>query len=180
MGITSLPGTLLRDRVYLGALAVLVAVTLVSLAAAAARGNRASGEAPGVAAATPTSAPAPAAVPTPELWEQLLDARRMQDLTALQSALATYRQRFGAYPATGGGTGAVCQAGSEPGCKLSGVKPGLSFGDGTYAYLYRSDGKTYTLYARIQTAVAPDGCGADHPDALTGLPVVCRTSSGGQ
>ena len=54
------------------------------------------------------------------------------------------------------------------------VESGLPFNDGTFDYLYRSDGATYTLVARLDTSVTPNGCGAvTLPPELAGHPAYC-------
>ena len=179
MSISTLLRRLLRDRVFAGSLAALAAVTLISVTAAGGGGPaRTYGPYAG-ATATSTTAPSATAVPTAQPWEQLLDARRVLDLAALAGALATYHQRYGNYPSTGGATAPVCHASTGAGCKLSAVSGALPYGDGTYDYLYRSDGATFTLYTRLQTPVTPDGCGGDRPEALAGVPVYCRSELGG-
>lgn len=173
---------LLRDPFYLGSLAALLAVAVISVAAGAAGGSRAGAPAPrqAVATATSTSIATPAAAPTPQLWEQLLDARRLLDLQTLAGALETYRQRFGTYPSTGGATTALCKDSGDAGCKLSSVSAQLPYNDGTYDYLYRSDGTTFTLSTRLQTPRPPDGCNGGVPAALAGLPVHCEGPKGGR
>ena len=172
---------LLRDPLYSGSLAALLAVAVISLAAGAAGGSGGAAPAPrqAVATATSTSIATPAAAPTPQLWEQLLDARRLLDLQTLAGALETYRQHFGAYPSTGGMATTLCKDSADVGCKLSSVSAQLPYNDGTYDYLYRSDGSTFTLYTRLQTPRVPDGCNGGVPAALAGLPVHCEGPKGG-
>ncbi|MHB8514396.1 MAG: hypothetical protein ACYC9X_09900 [Dehalococcoidia bacterium] len=173
---------LLRDPLYSGSLAALLAVAVISLAAGASGGASPGASAPrqAVATATSTATAASIAVPTPQLWQQLLDARRLLDLQTLAGALETYRQRFGAYPATGGATTTLCKDSADAGCKLSSVGAQLPYNDGTYDYLYRSDGATFTLYTRLVTPIAPDGCDGAGPPALAGLPVHCQGPKGGR
>ncbi len=171
---------LFRDPVYLGGLAALAAVFVVALVLGVSRGS--SGAAASVAASNPTAvaavteaapAPTPVAVRTPQLYEVLLDARRVLDLAALRDALATYHDRAGAYPSTGGALQSVCGAPADAGCALSSVSTKLSFTDGADNYLYTSDGSTFTLSTRLQTAVTPDGCAGAPPLPLAGMPVYC-------
>ena len=117
-----------RDPIYLGGLAALAAVFVVALVLAMSRGG--SSASASVAAPNPTAvatateaapAPTPIAVRTPQLYEVLLDARRVLDLAALQDALAAYHQRFGSYPSTEGAAQSVCGANGDAGCALSAV-----------------------------------------------------------
>lgn len=180
MGTSTYLLRLIRDWIYVTALAALVAVVLGS--AVLSGGGDDATAAPQVVnpvpTATETPRPAPTAVPTPELWQQLLDTRRVLDLGTLADALKSYHARYGAYPSTRSAVENVCAGGTGAGCALAAVKAGLPYNDGTYNYLYRSDGATFTLYTRLEWAMATDGCAGDHPDALAGMPVYCKT--GGQ
>jgi hypothetical protein len=174
-----------RDPIYLGGLAALAAVFVVALVLGMSRGG--SSASASVATPNPTAlatateaaaAPTPIAVRTPQLYEVLLDARRVLDLAALQDALAVYHQRFGSYPSTEGVAQSVCGANGDAGCALSSVNGKLSYNDGSDDYLYTSDGSTFMLATRLQTAVSPDGCAGSAPLALAGLPVYCLAPKG--
>ncbi|MBF6599582.1 MAG: hypothetical protein IVW36_03615 [Dehalococcoidia bacterium] len=179
---------LLRDPLYTGALAALVAVSLIAVVLAAGSGSssaaaQAARNQSRTAVATRTGLPAtatPAPAPTPQLYEVLLDARRALDLSALRDALLNYRRRFGAYPTTGGALQTVCKTPGDAGCALSAVSGTLSYNDGEFDYLYASDGRAFTLWTRLQTPVTPNGCDGTLPPALAGLPVYCLGSKGEQ
>jgi hypothetical protein len=175
MPASNLIRRLLRDRIYAGALAALVLIAIISASAGGSDAASAPPAPSAVATATDTPRPSPTAVPTPELWQQLLDARRQLDLATLGDALATYRARFGTYPSTGAAVASLCRQRTDAGCALSKVRAGLPYGDGTYDYLYRSDGATFTLYTRLESPLTSDECGTDHPPALAGTPVYCKT-----
>ena len=171
---------LFRDPLYLGALVALVAVFVVALVLGMSQGG--SSASASVASPSPTAVPTatqaapPATVvaaPTPQLYEVLLDAKRVLDLAALQDALAAYHQRFGTYPSTEGAAQSVCGAAGDAGCALASVNAKLSYGDGSDDYLYTSDGSTFMLATRLQTAVSPDGCAGGAPLALIGAPAYC-------
>jgi hypothetical protein len=170
-----------RDPVYLAALGVLGLACVFALVLAVTTGGSSGASAdtaqPGpTAAATPTAVSAvasPSPEPTPQLWETLLDARRVLDLSTLRDALISYHQRFGAYPTTGGAVVPMCTTRGDAGCALSAVNSHLSYNDGTDSYLYTSDGRTFTLITRLQTPVTSDGCGGAVPAALVGLPAYC-------
>jgi hypothetical protein len=106
---------------------------------------------------TPT--PVAAATPTPSREADALarDAKRLQDLTLLQAALAKYRERFNEFPDTGGNVQTMCAYKDvDRGCDLKKVLGdeeesilvdplGEPLDNG---YWYASDGKSYTIWMR--------------------------------
>lgn len=119
----------------------------------------------------PTATPRP--LPTPGLDEVLQDARRALDLGELRDALRLYRERFGVYPSTANVVTTLCGDAGDAGCALRDIDQALPFGDGEYAYWYKSDGITYyRLIARAQTETGDRQCG-DLPPELAAAPVMC-------
>ena len=113
------------------------------------------------------------AAPTPQLYEVLLDAKRVLDLAALQDALTAYHQRFGTLSQHGGRRAVRLWRSRRCRLRASSVNGKLSYGDGSDDYLYTSDGSTFMLATRLQTAVSPDGCAGGAPLALVGVPAYC-------
>ena len=166
-----------RDKIY--ALALAAVVLLGAAAFGFSRGD--GGSSLPVLATAPTAVPTAtrSAQPTPEATpttgaQSALDARRIDDLHKIAAALDTYRTRSGAYPSSDGVTQWACKTGLEAACAIAGVQAGLHFNDGSYDYLYRSDGTTYTLFTRLDTAVSDNGCaGRTLPAELAGAPAYC-------
>ena len=158
-------GRMLRDPSYVVSLAVLFGVIAVSLGFAAGSSS--------------ASAPSPSAVPSPTLAQVLLVSRRALDLSADAAALETYRARYDAYPSSEGLFMTFCNLAYDPGCRVISVTEKISAGDGTYPYWYRSDGKTYTLFAQVETPLANNHCPAELPPLLASLPVLCVSAPGG-
>jgi hypothetical protein len=162
----------LRDPRYAVPFAVLICVIAVS-AVLGRSTSSASGE-PAAAAPTAEATPVPTATPRgPSGEDAALDARRRSDLAAIAAALDTYRTRNGSYPSTQNDFATLCTQAFDAGCLLTTVTKQLPAKDGTYPYWYQSDGKTYTVFSRLQTAVADSGCPAVVPPALAGMPTVC-------
>ena len=175
--------TFLQDRIYACALGVIALVAIVAVTMASIGGGSSSNAqvaAPTATAVAPSDTPV--AAPTATLSESLLDARRVLDLKTLSDALATYKQRFGAYPATGGSFTWVCKSGLETGCALAKVKASLPYNDGQFDYMYRSDGTSYTLITRLQTPAKTETCADGDAAAaqLSGSPVYCISLAGGR
>ena len=132
-----------------------------------------------------TAAPGRTALPTPTAVPQVggdvRDAARIQDLTTIQQkGLAPYKAKNGKYPDTGGGIQTLCNYTEfDKGCALKDVFPGLPndpLGDPAQnGYWYKSDGNTYTLYARRDSNVVPE-C-AEHPQHLNNVKSVMCVSS---
>jgi hypothetical protein len=177
-------GRMLRDPWYLVSLAVLFAVLAISLGFA---GGSSSASTPGPqAVASPATVAsvavppeAPAAEPTPTLAQVTLDARRAQDLETDGAALDLYRARQGSYPSSEDLFMTFCSLAYDPGCQVTFVTKKISAADGTYPYWYRSDGKTYTLFARVETPLADNHCPSELPPQLASLPVLCASAPGG-
>jgi hypothetical protein len=137
------------DHIYYpdGSKTVIANVLLVPAGATATTGPPAE--------ATP---PAPA-VPPPGAAER--DAERRADLARLALALAGYKAQNGSYPSTSGNLQSacvyekddvLCRFKAELG-KETFVDP---FGDPfKYGYWYASDGKSFTLYALLESAPGP-------------------------
>jgi type II secretory pathway pseudopilin PulG len=162
----------LRDPRYIVPLAVLICVIGVS----AALGRSASNAAGEPVASTPTAeaTAAPTATPLgPSQEDAALDARRRSDLAAIAVALDAYRTRNGSYPSTQNDFATLCAQAFDAGCLLTTVTKQLPANDRTYPYWYQSDGTTYTLFSRLQTAVADSDCPAQTPPALANMPTVC-------
>jgi hypothetical protein len=93
--------------------------------------------------------------PSNEADALIRDALRVQDLDALQTALAEYRDRFGEYPNTGGGMQTMCAYQDiDKGCDLKEVLSESEedvlidpLGDPlANGYWYVSDGASYTIW----------------------------------
>jgi hypothetical protein len=82
----------------------------------------------------------------------------------------TYAQEL---PSTNDEFGTLCAQAFDAGCLLTTVVKQLPASDGASPYWYRSDGKAYTLFTRLQTAVEPDNCPAQVPLALASTPTYC-------
>jgi hypothetical protein len=109
----------------------------------------------------------------PSATDAELDTRRRDDLSAAAAALETYRAKHGGYPPTNDEFGTLCAQAFDAGCLLTTVTNHLAASDGTYPYWYRSNGTTYTLFTRLQTPLADDGCPSQIPPALASMPVFC-------
>lgn len=161
----------IRSPRYLLPLAVLAAVTVAALAVVAGQPGQAeqSQSRPGalvpVAVAQPTTSAA--------------DARRIADLRTLAGLLDQYRSATGAYPSTQMYFNTICTQAFDAGCLLTTISKQIPTGDGANPYWYRSDGATYALFARADTALVQADCPAELPPALAGGSVICLTSGGG-
>jgi len=124
-------------------------------------------------AATPT----PPAAPTPTLAQTLEDARRALDLASIGKALDGYAMYFGKFPSTGGAYQTLCAQPTDAGCTVNRYARNLPLSDGTYSYWYASDGRSYTLLARVSVPPSSDGCPAGLPDTLRDTPVYCLTGA---
>jgi len=179
---------MLRDPWYLMSLAVLFGVLAISLRFA---GGSSSASTPDPQAVASPAALDPTAVreltavstltavPTPTLAQVQIDARRAQDLETDSAALELYRARYTAYPSSEDLFMTFCSLAYDPGCQVTFVTKKISAGDGTYPYWYRSDGKTYTLFARVETPLADNHCPSELPPQLASLPVLCASAPGG-
>ena len=160
------------DPRYTVPFAVLICVIAVSAVLGRSTSN-AAGE-PAVATATAAATAAPTATPSaPSQEDAALDARRRSDLVVIATLLETYRTRNASYPSTQNDFATLCTRAFDAGCLLTTVTKQLPANDGTYPYWYQSNGKTYTLFSRLQTAVADSGCPAQTPPALANMPTVC-------
>ena len=168
-----------RDPRYLGPLAVLIGVIVLSAIFADRSGGAAPRDAASVSTTVPAPTPGPHAVRTPGDDEILLDARRAIDLQTLASTLTTIARDNGAYPSTGGDYKPVCFAAGDPTCVLQSLAGQIPASDGQYAYYYRSDGATFTLVAHTQVWPREDNCPGDVPAAFAGAPVFCITGDAG-
>lgn len=126
-----------------------------------------------LATAVATEPPAPTVVPTATLAQVLLDSRRGLDLEKNRVALEKYRAKFGSYPSSGGLFTHFCSLAYEPGCQLLFVTKDISAEDGEFPYWYRSDGKTYTMFAEVGVPVMNSHCPKELPPLLVDVPVLC-------
>ncbi len=97
------------------------------------------------------------------------DAKRQQDLAAIQAALEKFHQDKGEYPNTNGNIQSLCVfRDADAGCgleKFLNPIPEDPLGDpAKNGYFYGSTGSEYTLYATREGNQLPE-C-ADHPDFL--------------
>ena len=160
----------IRDPRNVNPFAVLICV--IAASAVLGRSTSTADGGPAAPAATATAAPTPTPPgPSPEV--AALDARRRSDLVVIATLLETYRTRNASYPSTQNDFATLCAQAFDAGCLLTTVTKELPAKDGTYPYWYQSDGKTYTLFSRLQTAVADSGCPAQTPPALANMPTVC-------
>ena len=150
----------LRDPSYMISLAVLGAVLAISVALG--RGA--------FSASTPN--------PQATIAQVLLDWRRLLDLDANSAALEMYRARYGVYPSSEGFT-TFCSLAYDPGCLVTFVTTKASASDGTYPYWYWSDGKTYTLFARVEMPIVGNRCPDEVPPPLADTPVFCLSTQRG-
>jgi hypothetical protein len=169
---------MLRDPWYVVSLAVLFGVIAVSLGFA---GGSSAASTPNASPIPSTGAidPTPAAEPPRAPAQAALDARRAEDLDADAAALEIYRTRNGAYPSSEENFMTFCKLAFDPGCQVIAVTTKISAGDGTYPYWYRSDGKTYTLFARAEAESADSRCPSELPPQLVSAPVLCVSAPGG-
>jgi hypothetical protein len=159
----------IRDPRYWLSLLVLVGVIVVALVKDG-EGNGASG-ATVVPTATVTVAPTPDATATAAA---VLDQKRSDDLETIAGILEGYRAARGTYPATKDEFQTVCDMSFDSGCQLLEVSKDLPTNDGMYPYWWRSTGKVYTLFTRVETPLANNGCTVTTPPALAGLNLMCR------
>jgi hypothetical protein len=174
---------ILRDRTYLLGLAVITGVLAFSLAFG---GGSSSGtpqhEVESPSATATVSSPSPTATlsvpPTPTLTQLLLDSKRAFDLARDATALELYRRRSGSYPSSNSEFTHFCTLAFDPGCQLLSVTTDFTGGDAIHPFWYRSDGKTYTIFAQAEGAVADNNCPPELPPALTDVPVLCVGGGG--
>jgi hypothetical protein len=161
----------IRDPRYSLPLAVLICVIVVS-AVLGRTGTQASTaqDAPAASGPTVVSSPAPSG---PSAADVALDTRRRDDLASVAGALDAYRAKAGVYPSTQGDFATLCVRAFDAGCLLTTVTKQLAASDGAYPYWYQSDGKTYTLFTRLQTAMDANGCPAQAPPALASVSIYC-------
>jgi hypothetical protein len=124
------------------------------------------------------TATAVAATPT-QPAQSAADAGRSADLATIGKVLETYKAAKGSYPTTELYFATLCQRAFDAGCLLTTVSKDLPVTDGATPYWYRSDGKTYTLFAHADAAPANNDCPSELPPALAGKPVLCLNSPGG-
>lgn len=161
----------IRDPRYWLSLAVLIGVIVLS----AAKGSSGTGAPSAIVEPTITATASPAGPSTADVE---LDQKRRDDLATIAEVLDEYRAKHGAYPSTHNEFGTVCNMPFDAGCQLVNISWKLPVSDGTYPYWWQSDGRDYTLFTRVQTPVADNGCPAVVPPALTGLNLVCRNGGG--
>lgn len=161
-------GVILDPRYWLS-LAVLVGVIVVAVVIDG-EGNGASGTTVVPTATVPASA-TPNATATAAVE---LDQKRSEDLAAIASILEEYRAARGSYPSTKDEFGTVCDMPFDSGCQLLSTSWTLPRNDGKYPYWWRSSGKAYTLFTRVETPLANNGCTVTTPPALAGLYLMCR------
>ncbi|HYM16727.1 MAG TPA: type II secretion system protein GspG [Dehalococcoidia bacterium] len=160
----------LRSPWYLAPFVALIAVTVVSLVLAQRTSSNAVAAPGGVqAAATRTATPTQSAA----------DARRTADLAAIGKLLETYKAANGTYPTTERYFTTLCQRAFDAGCLLTTIAKGVPFTDGSNPYWYRSDGRSYSVFAAADAAAAPNNCPSELPPALAGKAVLCVNSAGG-
>ncbi len=158
----------IRDPRYALPFAVLLCV--IGVSAVLGRTNSSAS----TAAATPAASATATAMPAgPSAADVALDARRRDDLASVAAALDAYRAKNGGYPSTNDEFGTLCARAFDAGCLLTTVVKQLPASDGTNPYWYRSSGKTYTLFTRLQTAVEPNNCPVQAPPALASTPIYC-------
>jgi hypothetical protein len=98
------------------------------------------------------------------------DARRRQDLATVAQALVAYGANHGAFPQALG-VQSLCRYPADAGCSLKeelDVIPHDPIPDGTY--YYQSDGKTFILFAVMETASDRTGCPSPLPSEMSQVP----------
>ena len=164
-----------RDPIYVAATAGLVILAMgagaMSFRSHGPVQSPSSAAVTSIASSTPVSTPA--AATTPAYSDVLLDARRQLDLGTLADALERYRTQYGAYPATNNQFQTVCFNQFDTGCQLLSVTPNVPGSDGETPYWYRSNGRTFTLFAPAAIAPSKDACPAEFPAALGDGPLYC-------
>jgi hypothetical protein len=158
----------IRDPRYWLSLVVLVGVIVVAVAKG--------GESNGVSGATVVPTPTVTVAPTPDATAAAavaLDQKRSDDLEAIAGILEKYRAARGTYPATKDEFQTVCVMPFDSGCQLLEVTKDLPTDDGKYPYWWRSTGKAYTLFTRVETPLPDNRCTVTTPPALAGLNLMC-------
>ena len=158
----------IRDPRYWLSLAALVGVIVVAVVKDGG-GNGASGAAV-VPTAAATASPTPNATATAAVE---LDQKRAEDLATIVGILEEYRSAHGSYPSTNDEFGTVCDMAFDSGCQLLSTSRKLPRNDGKYPYWWRSTGKAYTLFTRVEIPLANNGCTVTTPPALAGLNLMC-------
>ena len=163
----------IRDPRYWLSLAALVGVIIVAVVKdGAGDGASTSAAVPtATVAATVTAALTPNATATAAAG---LDQQRAEDLATIASILEEYRATHGSYPATKDEFQTVCDMPFDSGCQLLVISKNLPAKDGKYPYWWRSTGKAYTLFTRVEVPLANNGCTVTTPPALAGLNLMCR------
>ena len=158
----------IRDPRYWLSLAVLVGVIIVAVVK--------DGEGKGASGTTVAPTATVAAAPTPNATATAaveLDQKRAQDLAMIADVLKQYRDAHGSYPSTHDEFGTVCVMPFDSGCQLLQTSWKLPTNDGKYPYWWRSSGTAYTLFTRVETPLANNGCTVTTPPALAGLDLMC-------
>jgi hypothetical protein len=160
-----------RDPRYLAPLGVLLGVILLSsVLAQRSTGQSAAASAPSATVvADATAGPSPTSTPD----GAAVDARRLQDLVKVRTALLAYRRQNGRFPVTKNGVTTICTAPADPGCALA-VRPGaVPFADGDQPYWFLSDGARVVLIAPATTPSDQAECPPVLPPELNGKGLIC-------
>ena len=160
-----------RDPIYVAATAGLLVLAMA--AGAMSFRNHGPARSPSSAAVTSVASSTPAAATTPAYSDVLLDARRQLDLGTLADALELYRTQYGAYPSTNNQFQTVCVSQWDAGCQLPFVTSKVPSSDGETPYWYRSNGRSFTLFAPAAIAPSKDACPTEFPAALGNGPLYC-------
>jgi hypothetical protein len=167
----------LRDPLYVFAI-----VALIGVAIAAASMTLTSSESsadvevvttPEAPTATSAPMPTPTATVAPSYGDVLADTQRLLELAKVRDALGDYFAARGSYPSTSGVFSPLCEQPDDAGCQLKSVAPAVPAGFGDEPFWYRSDGRSYTLVARVAIAPAESNCPEEIPADLEGESVSC-------
>ena len=130
----------------------------------------------------PTATWTPGPTPLPEYYAALRDTTRMDDLAKIAEALEEYREEKGEYPSSGGNTQTLCvYQDIDAGCKirdfLDPIPPDPAGDPGANGYWYRSDGKSYTVAAAMDTPAnaTPFICDPEMPKIVRRTTLYCVT-----
>ncbi len=114
---------------------------------------------------TPGPPPTPPPSPTPEPGAADRDARRAEDLELIARALSEFHRSHGAYPDTGDSIQTLCvYEDLDAGCALKEYLDPLPAGplkdSARDGYWYQSDGKSYVVFAVLESRDADPPCKA--------------------
>lgn len=105
------------------------------------------------------------------------DQLRQDDLQWLAETLEAHRSKKASYPRTEE-PAAICARLGDEGCVLWEIASGMFASDGTTPYYYDSDGREFTVYAKVAGPIVDESCPAQLPPGWERSRTLCIGSGG--